>query len=267
MKSKILVLISIISCVFSIKAQDFEVSPVDLKFTAEPGQTQSIPISITNHANKNAAFNVILADFIVNKEGTKVTMPPATTEHSLVNWLSINPPFLELSPNETRQVIVSIQAPVGDYSTKWAHIFIRSTNEQTALIADKSTQTGLNVLGQIVLTAYQSPKSNMNYKMKIAALSEVSTLTDTLRRFNAKIDNMGDKITNCKVSLLASNLSNADETLLQVLEFSSFPDSQKEVYFEFKKNALPPGKYALAAILDYGKQSTLEGSQILIDVE
>lgn len=267
MKSRILVLISIISCVFSIKAQDFEVSPVELKFSAEPGQTQSIPVSITNHANKNTSFNVILADFIVNKEGKRVTMPPATTEHSLVNWLSINPPFLELSPNETRQIIVSIQAPVGDYSTKWAYIFVRSTTEQTALLADRSMKTGLNVLGQIEISAFQSPKSNVNYKMKIAGLSEVTNVNDSLRRFKAKVDNIGDKIANCKVSLLASNLTSADETLLEVLEFSSFPDTQEEVYFEFKKDALLPGKYALAAILDYGKQSTLEGTQILIDVE
>jgi hypothetical protein len=267
MKSRALTLLILCTNLLFIKAQDFEVSPIELKFSAEPGQTQSMPITITNHASKNTAFNIILADFIVNKEGNKVTMPPASTEHSLVNWVSINPPFLELTPNETRQVIVSMQAPVGDYSTRWAYIFIRSTSEQTALIADKSVQTGLGVLGQIVLNVYQSPKSNVNYKMKIAGLSEITTATDTVRRFKAKIDNIGDKIANCKVSLLASNLTTADEQLLQTLKFVSFPDAQKEIYFEFKKEALTTGKYALAAILDYGKQSTLEGTQILIEIE
>ena len=252
---------------FNIKAQDFEVSPVELKFTAEPGQMQSMPITITNHANIASAFTIILKDFVINKEGHMVEMPPASTEHSLVNWISINPPFLELTPNETRQIIVSIQAPVGDYSTRWAYIYIRNTKEQTALLADKNVQTGLNVLGQIVLNAYQSPKSNVNYKMKIAGLSEVNNVSDTLRRFKARIDNIGDKITDCKVTLLASDLTTADETTLQVLKFTSFPDTQKEIYFEFKKDALPNGKYALAAILDYGKQSTLEGTQILLDVE
>ncbi len=267
MKSKALTLLLLCANLFFINAQDFEVSPTELKFTAEPGQTQSISITVTNHASNNSAYNIILADFAINKEGKKVAMPPASTEHSLVNWLSINPPFLELAPNETRQIIVSMQAPVGDYSTRWAYVYIRNTYEQTALLADKSVQAGLNILGQIVLNVYQSPKSNVNYKMKIAGLSEITTATDTLRRLKAKIDNIGDKIAECKVSLLASNLSTAEETLLQILNFTTFPDSQKDIYFEFRKDALSPGKYAIAAILDYGKQSTLEGTQILIEVE
>ncbi|NJO88303.1 MAG: hypothetical protein HC831_04530, partial [Chloroflexia bacterium] len=239
MISKALILLILFTNLLFIKAQDFEVSPVELKFTAEPGQTQSIPITITNHANKNSAFSVILADFVINKEGEKIVLPSASSEHSLVNWLSINPPFLELAPNETRQIIVNLQAPVGDYSTRWAHIFIRSTNEQTALIADKSVQTGISLSSQIALIAYQSPKSNVNFKMKITGLSESTNLNDTLRRFKAKLDNIGDKITDCKVSLLASNLATADEKLLQTLKFVSFPDTQKEVYFEFNKDALP----------------------------
>ena len=60
------------------------------------------------------------------------------------------------------QVIVSIQSPVGDYSTKWANILVRNTKEQTALLADKEIQTGMSVLGQITIIAYQSPKSNRN---------------------------------------------------------------------------------------------------------
>ena len=75
-------------------------------------------------------------------------------------------------------------------------------------------QTGVVVSGQIIIKAVQSPKTNVNYKLKIGNLSEISTNKDTLRVFTAVIDNIGDKIANCKVTLLASNLSNAQETKL-----------------------------------------------------
>jgi len=248
-------------------AQDFEVSPAIIDFNAEPGQTQTIPINIINHANKRSSFIITLGDFIVNKEGQKIQMPPASTEHSLVNWISINPPFLEMNPNESRQIMMSIQAPVGDYTTKWANIFLRTTTEQTAMLADKNLQTGMLLQGQIVIRAYQSPKSNVNYRMKITGLSEISTGTDTIRRFRANVDNLGDKISECKVTLLASNLSSGQETKLQEIEFKSFPDSQTDIKLQLAKDALPPGKYALAAILDYGSQSNLEGTQMLITVD
>jgi len=270
MKNSILKLISTILLqlvISNITAQDFEVSPVIINFNAEPGQTQTIPISILNHSNTKNSFSILLGDFIINKEGKKVEMPAASTEHSLANWISINPPFVEMNPNEQRQIIVSIQAPIGDYTTKWVNIYVRSTTEQTALLADKKLQTGLVISGQILIRVYQSPKSNVNYRMKIMGLSEITTGTDTLRRFKAKVDNLGDKISDCKITLLASSLSTAEEVKLQVIKLKSFPDSQQDIELQMAKDALPLGKYALAAILDYGSQSNLEGTQMIITVD
>ncbi|OQY03741.1 MAG: hypothetical protein B6I20_04425 [Bacteroidetes bacterium 4572_117] len=259
--------ILLLMVILNNNAQDFEVSPVIMKFNAEPGQTQTIPINIFNHSNKKSSFSIGLSDFVQNKEGKLVEMPTATTEHSLANWISINPPFIEMKPNEQRQIIVSIQAPVGDYSTKWTNIYVRSTAEQTALLADKKVQTGLAVQGQIIVRVYQSPKSNINYRMKITGLSEISLATDSIRRFKAIVDNLGDKISDCKVTLLASDLSTAEEIKLQVIKLKAFPDSQLEIKLQMAKNALPKGKYAIAAILDYGSQSNLEGTQMTITVD
>ncbi|MCF6241638.1 MAG: DUF916 domain-containing protein [Bacteroidales bacterium] len=247
-------------------AQDFEVSPGIMKFTAEPGESKTMALTIINHANVDQDFNIIVKDFMFNKEGALVQMPEGSTEHSLAKWISINPPHVKLVPNETKQIIVSIQAPADDYTTRWASLLIRSVSEQTAALADKKVQTGLMVAGQIVIQVYQSPKSNINYKMKITGITEITTGQDSIRRFKALVDNIGDKITNCKVTLLANNLSTAEETVIQTINFKMLPDGQREIILKMPKDALPPGKYALAAILDYGKQSNLEGTQMVITV-
>lgn len=260
------ILILVIFCVSSY-SQDFEVSPVKLSFTAEPGQAQSIPITIINHSSEKSAFTIQLSDFIVNKEGQKLNMQEGSTEHSLVKWMSISPPFIELNPNETKQLIVSIQAPAGDYSTRWANIYITSTIEQTASIADKALQTGVLVQGQILVRAFQSPKSNQNYRVKITNLMENSLPNDSMRTFIATIDNIGEKITTCKVILLASDLTTGKEYLLMETSYESYPDSQMDIKFRFNRNALTTGNYALAAILDYGNKNNLEGTQTLIEVK
>lgn len=266
MKLKTYILLIFLGTYFCLNAQDFEVSPIELNFTAEPGQTQSKAITITNHSNNPGTFNIVLQDFELNQEGKKIFIESGnTSSHSLINWLSISPPLIELNPNETKQLVVSIQAPVGDNSTRWTCIFIRNTLEQTAMRADKSVQAGMNIFGQIAVDAYQSPKSNQNYSMKINSLSEITSPHDSVRRFRALVDNIGNKITSCKVSLLASNVANAEETLLQVINFKSFPDNKRYIYLSFNRNKLPAGQYALAAILDYGTQSNLEGAQIIIE--
>ena len=248
-------------------AQDFEVAPGIMNFYAEPGESKSLELTIINHGNTAQDFSILVKDFMVNKEGAMVMMPEGSTEHTLAKWISINPPFLTLNPNEQKQIIISIQAPVDDYTTRWAALLIRSVKEQTAALADKKVETGLMVSGQIVVQVYQSPRSNLNYKMKITGLTEVTTQKDTVRRFKALVDNIGDKITNCKVTLMANSFTDGEEFVLQKINFKMFPDQQREIELILPGNILPPGKYALAAILDYGRQSNLEGTQMIITVD
>ncbi len=269
MKKKIKILIAafVSFALSSLNAQDFEISPVDLKFNAEPGQVQSKAISITNHSNQASQFAVSLADFVVNKQGRKVAAQEATTEHSLANWISINPPVVELQPNETRQIIVSVQSPAKDYSSRWSYIFIKNVLEQTAFTADKELSQGLNIMGRIAVEVYQSAESNKNYAMQIYELHEIPSEKAGVRKFRATAYNSGEKITNCKVTLLASNMETTKETVVQVVNFQSFPETPREINFELKTNKLQNGKYALAAILDYGAQSNLEGTQIVVEIK
>jgi hypothetical protein len=247
-------------------SQDFEVAPVKLFFNAEPGQTKAIQIFITNHSNIKTLYNITLGDYELNNNGEKIAKEAGKTEHSLTDWIVIQPPYLEVNPNEKAKFLVSIQAPAGDYSTRWANIFVTTTKEQTALIVDKAKQTGLILSGQIILRAIQTPESNTNFKLKISNLNELSNNLDSNRVFKATIDNIGDKIANCKVILVASNLSNAQETKLDEVYCESYPDTQLIINLKMNKS-LPPGKYALAAILDYGSKNNLEGTQMLLEVQ
>ena len=64
---RLILLIMNMSFVFqNIISQDFEVAPVKIFFEAEPGQTQSMPVSILNHSNHKQAYILELSDFIVN---------------------------------------------------------------------------------------------------------------------------------------------------------------------------------------------------------
>jgi hypothetical protein len=45
-----------------------------------------------------------------------------------------------------------------------------------------------------------------------------------------------------------------------------YPKSSRKVELELP-NTLPKGTYSLAAILDYGSKTNLEGTQIMINVE
>ena len=89
-------------------------------------------------------------------------------------------------------------------------------------------------------------------------------LTDEVRKFEATITNTGDKIVDAKVSLSIANVITAQEENFPKKNYTIYPGQTLTVYLSLPKK-LESGKYALAAIMDYGHRKSLEGVQLVID--
>jgi len=249
-----------------VYAQDFEVAPVRLDFNAEPGENQTKVINIKNHSNRKASFVVAISDFLPGSDGKRQMMPPATTRRSAANWLNINPSFFELNPGDQIPIQVSMLVPGDEYGAAWCMLYIQPTREQTSWDADKALGAGVMVSGRIGVTVYQSPTSNANHSIKVTSLQEITKDGDANRKFSATLDNLGDKVTKCKVHLIASNVMTAEEKQFPSFEVETFPKMTRNVEVELPAGELPPGQYAIAIIVDYGPRFALEGAQMVIDV-
>lgn len=249
-----------------VNAQDFEVAPVRLEFDAEPASSQARTISVKNHSNRKVSYSVALADFLPSNLGEKKVLPPNSTKRSCANWINVNPSFFELNPGDDIQLQVSMLVPGDEYSAAWCMLYIQPTREQTSWNADKSLNTGISVTGRIGIQVYQSPKSNTNQSVKISNLSEITQQGEADRKFVVTLENLGDKVTRCKVYLLASNMITTEEKQFSVQEYEIFPKMNRSVEL-ILPNDLQPGTYALAAIADYGSKFPLEGVQIVIEVK
>ena len=250
----------------SLFSQDFEVAPVKLNFSVEPGQSKSRIITLKNHSSTNQTFVAVLGDFLPQKDGGNKTLSANSTSFSCADWITISPSFFELAPNEEKELAITMQVPVGNFSSRWAMIYFRTAQEQTTFSADKGLRTGVSVSSQIAVKVIQSPSSNTNYSVKIDKLKEITKENDTARVFSANIENIGDKITNCRVFLIVSNIKTAEEIQFDPVEIQIFPKTLRVVNLRFPK-VLPKGDYSLAAVLDYGDKANLEGTQIMIKVE
>lgn len=248
----------------SISAQDFEVGPAKLLYDCEPGQIQEKILYVRNHANQKQQFNLIAVDMPVDSAGKKKKV--ANTQRSCKDWLTVNPSFFDLNPNEVKEVKVVMQAPPGHSETRWCMLYVTATEEQTSLAADKQMRTGIKVKPRIGVRVIQSPKSNTNYKGNIQGLKEITQVKDTLRTFQVKVSNTGDKVIEGKIYLVLSNLETAKEIKESPMRLSILPGGMKLVELKIPKN-VPSGKYSLAAILDYGNNAPLEAVQMNIEVK
>ena len=248
-------------------SQDFEVAPIRLDFNAEPGENQTKVLNVINHSNKKASFIISISDFLPSSDGKRQVLPPNTTRRSAATWLNINPSFFELNPGDQIPIQVTMLVPGDEYGAVWAMIYIQPTREQTSWDVDQALGAGVMVSGRIGVTIFQSPRSNNNHSVKVTSIQEVTKPEDNNRRFTATLDNLGDKVTNCKVHLIASDIRTAEEKQFPSFEVETFPKMTRTVEVELPKGELHPGKYALAIIVDYGPRFALEGAQIIIDVD
>jgi len=264
-KTKYLLFAFLLISISSI-GQDFEVAPIKLNFRSNPGETETKTLTVKNHANQKMGFTITLRDYLIYKHGETKILPSESTKNSIAKWLTINPSYVQLNPNDEQTVQVTLQAPNDDYTSKWGILSVNTAKEQTAYSSDEDLQTGVNIMGRIDVYITYSPESGQQTRVTISNLREVTTEEDDSRRFAVNIDNIGNKIKRAKVYLIASNLKTAKEKKFKPVTITTYPQSSRTIELPLSSD-LPKGRYSLAAILDYGSSSSLEGTQIIINVE
>jgi len=265
MKFKFFSIILFLGNILTASAQDFEVSPVQLYFNANPGESQVKVVTVKNHSSEKTSYILSVSDFEISSEGEKLYKPANSTKNSIANWMSISPSFFDLEPNAERQINISVQPPADDDGSRWGTIFARTAKEQTAFEAGEELAAGVNISSRIAIQVYQTAKSNKNLKAKIDQLREIKSEDTTQRWFSAIVTNLSDIIIHCKVYLIASNMTTGNEKQFEAYQFDAYPKNTQKIILKLPKD-LPKGTYALAAVLDYGSNVNLEGTQMVIQV-
>ncbi|MCB0395175.1 MAG: hypothetical protein KDD36_00895 [Flavobacteriales bacterium] len=247
--------------------QDFEVSPVVLNFSVEPGGIATEKVLIRNHANTTQHFEFKLGDYEVDDNGEKKRLPPGTASRSCADWISVNPGFLELKPNEEAEVNVIMTVPKNGSETRWGIIYVQAATERTSLDVDKNVAAGVLLKPRIVIFVSQSPKSNTNFQGKIQNLTELPISKDPAsREFEVEVMNSGDKMLESKVYLVLADIQSGEEIRYSPTKKTLVPGSKGVFKLTIPKSDIKKGrKYALAAVLDYGHRSALEAVQIMIE--
>lgn len=251
---------------FLSTAQDFEVAPVRINFSGTPGETMTRNVSIKNHGNRVETISIRPRDFLVYRQGNMEVLPAESTKNSIAKWVNVNPSFVVLEPNQEMSVQVNMQAPQDDYTAKWGILSFESTAEQTAFSADQTVRAGVMLSARIDIFLNFNPVGGAPDRVNISNLREITTDQDQERKFAVNLDNLGDKITACRLYLIASDLSTGEEKRFPTVNITTYPQSSRTVEL-ILPNQLKKGQYALAAILDHSGSTSLKGTQLIINVE
>ena len=263
--SKIRLVIALLALVHIAIAQDFEVSPVLMNFNADPGENQKKQLTIINHSAQPQKYSLKISDYIIDSEGNRKVVPLGSSKRSCADWITINPAFIELNPNQTAQLDIIMTVPKDGFNSRWCMMHVEVAKEQSAFEADKTLATGVLLVPRIVVMVNQSPRSNTNYKATIGNLKEITKKTDTQQVFEVTVNNIGDKVIEANVYLTLANMQTGKEEKFGVSKTTIMPDGSRKITLQMPK-ITTKGKYVVAAIMDYGHRQPLGGTQLLLDI-
>jgi hypothetical protein len=263
---RIIITICFLSFIVSLGAQDFEVAPVMMSFNANPGEIQTKQINLINHGTQPQKYIFKLSDYELDNDGNKKSIPLGTSKRSCADWITLNPSFVELNPNESITIDALMTVPKDGFTARWCMIYVEATKEQSSFEADKNLSTGVVLVPRIVILVKQSPQSNTNYKASIYGLKEVTKPGDKERAFEVQVANSGDNLIEANVSLAVANIQTAQEEKFLPVQVTVYPDVSRTVRLQIPKS-LVKGNYAVAAILDYGHRQPIEGTQLMLEVK
>ncbi|MCS7273899.1 MAG: hypothetical protein NZ610_00610 [Candidatus Bipolaricaulota bacterium] len=236
------------------------ISNIEFDLALPRGATETFAFQLINNETDPLEIQISLADWDRDLYGENRFYPPGTLPRSAASWLSVSPLRFELARNEQREVKFSLRVPRDIEGTYWAAILVEASPKQ----AQPHPGTTVVVRRRFAVKIFETPPGTGRRDGRI-------TLLD-VRGLNPpnvwlEFENRGTIHT----PRVTGRVEIRDEkgALVEKIEVDSFPTlpgakrQLKATSSRKKGDLLPPGRYAVLAILDYGGESLAGGQYIL----
>ena len=228
------------------------VSPSLVELKIPRGKSYTDAIRVTNVGKANIHVNVYLSDFLLNSEGNIDFFDAGTREHSLANYMRLNPSSFTLGPQEEKWVRFTLTAPE---ELKGEYQVIIFFHTQASRVRSPEGRQVL-VAARIGTTIYAGVKSTINYSSEITGLFLRKDCHDSYFHYALIYHNNGNIHVRPKgqLKILDQKKKKVISTPLNEKESSILRNSWRVFAGKFEgKPGFPGGVYTLVAAMDFGK--------------
>lgn len=247
-----------------ISSQALLISNIEFDLALPRGAAETLSFQVLNNEPDPLEIQISLADWDRDINGENRFYPPGTLPRSLASWLSVSPLRFDLTPNEQKEIRFSIKIPAGISGTYWAAIMVEAAPKQAQ---PQPPGTTVIVRRRFAVKVLETPPGTGTKDGRIT-LIDVRGLNPP--NIFLEFENRGTVHT----PSVKGRVEIRDEkgTTLEKLDVESFPTLPgakrllKITSARKKGDLLPPGKYLVLAILDYGGES-LAGGQFVLKIK
>lgn len=264
MALQVAMLVALVLSLFFVKGRALLISNVEFDLVLPRGASETLTFSLLNNEADPLEIQISLADWDRDINGEHRFYPPATLSRSAADWLNVSPLRFDLAPNEQKDIRFSIRVPKEVDGTYWAAIMVEAAPKQTQ---PQPPGTTVIVRRRFAVKVLETPPGTGTKDGRIT-LIDVRGLNPP--NIVIEFENRGTVHT----PEVKGRIEIRDEkgTPLEKLDVESFPTLPgarrllKVTSARKKGDLLPPGKYLLLAILDYGGES-LAGGQFVLRIK
>jgi len=237
----------------------FTVAPMRLEFQIERGQSGTGSLLIRNVSEKPLSVKLYIKDFMYKPDGSEAELDPGSVSRSCSDWLSISPKFMELEPDERRNVRVSLAIPEDADGTYWAMIYVEQSSKPTP----RETHGGgytfqVNVYPRWAVRIIESVPGTEEKDGQITDLTIVRE--NETQPFTAivEFENTCNSKLRCKGWIEIRDETGETIKRIEFKDFSIYPESKRINKVEIPEN-LKPGEYSVLAVIDYEGEYLVAG--------
>ncbi len=248
----------------SVFGQALLISNIEFDLSLPRGASETLSFQVLNNETDPLEIQISLADWDRDITGENRFYPPGTLPRSLAPWLSVSPLRFDLVPNEQREIRFSIKVPSDITGTHWAAIMVEAAPKQTQ---PQPPGTTVVVRRRFAVKVLETPPGTGTKDGRIT-LIDVRGLNPP--NIFLEFENRGTVHTpQVKGRIEIRDEKGGTVEKLDVESFPTLPGAKRRLKVTSarkKGDLLPPGKYLILAILDYGGDS-LAGGQFVLKIK
>ncbi|MBU1821596.1 MAG: hypothetical protein KKG00_08820 [Bacteroidetes bacterium] len=237
-----------------------------MSYNVSRGNIQNQTVYITNPTTQKQVFQLSVADWIRNDDGSHTYYPASTQPFSCASWVTLSSNIVDVDPGKTVEITVTLQgsdSPAEFDVMKWAMLFLQNVVEKGADAADNSkVNTQIREVMRIGVHIYQTPPALTRQEAKALELEPDTTES---KAYWFKVQNVGKTMVYCKAYLDLTDTATGQQYRSETTDFPMFPTGNRKVRLSVPPN-VPKGKYSMLAILDYSEDASLEAIEKNIEI-
>jgi len=246
--------------VWDTAAQKISTSPTRINYKVSPGASGRSRITVANNSTEKQGFQVTFGDFSASVSGKSQFSAQGTEDRSCANWLTATPAVFELEPGETQDVQVLIDVPADSAAliARWAVAYVQlAAPENDGKGSGAGLKVQVNQSYRFGVYLFQTPPSATDSR------GEINGLNYENDSFTIEMRNAGETFLRCNSYIELTNLSTGETKRITTRGFTMLPALSRNTSFKIPQD-MPPGKYSVLAVMDYGNRDEVEAAEMEI---